>query len=93
MVKASWNGKILAESSTTEQLEGNHYFPQDSLKKEYVKPSNHTSFCPSKGTASYYTLQVDGKENPNAVWYYPTPKSGFERIGNHVAFWKGVNVE
>ena len=93
MVKATWNGKTIAESSETVQLEGNHYFPQSSICKEYFKPSSHTSVCGYKGTASYYTVVVDGKENSNAAWYYPNPKSGYEKIGNHVAFWKGVNSE
>ena len=72
-MKAIWNNKIIAQSDTTVILEGNHYFPKDSLHMEYFKPSEHQTKCPWKGTASYYTLHVEGKENENAAWYYTEP--------------------
>ncbi|MEQ8625679.1 MAG: DUF427 domain-containing protein [Vicingaceae bacterium] len=92
-MKAIWNDKIIAESNTTELIEGNHYFPIDSVKKEYLKDSETTSVCPWKGTASYYTLEVDGKTNEDAAWYYPEPKEAAKQIKNHIAFWKQVSVE
>ena len=92
MVTATWNGKVLAESTQTEMIDGNHYFPPDSIKKEYFKPSSHTSTCSYKGVASYQTISVDGKDNENACWYYPTPKKGVENIAGYYAFWKGVQV-
>jgi len=93
MPKAIWNNAVIAESDQTEMVEGNHYFPPDSLRKEYFRDSKTHSVCPWKGTASYYTLQVDGKENPDAAWYYPDPKAAASRIAGRVAFWKGVKVE
>ena len=92
-MKAIWNDKIIAESNTTEVVEGNHYFPINSVKKEYLKESETTSVCPWKGTASYYTLEVDGKTNKDAAWYYPEPKEAAKQIKNHIAFWKQVSVE
>lgn len=92
-MKAIWNDKIIAESDNTEVVEGNHYFPMDSVKKEYLKESDTTSVCPWKGTASYYTLEVAGKTNKDAAWYYPEPKEAAKQIKNHVAFWKEVTVE
>jgi uncharacterized protein (DUF427 family) len=92
-MKATWNGKILAESDDTVVVEGNHYFPEASLKKEYTTFSNHRSMCPWKGEAHYYSLMVDGNLNPNAVWYYPEPKEAAKEIKDRVAFWKGVQVE
>jgi uncharacterized protein (DUF427 family) len=91
-MKAVWNDKVIAESTDTVVVEGNHYFPPESLKKEYVQSSSHTSVCPWKGLASYYTLNVDGKTNTDAAWYYPEPKSAAQQIKGRVAFWKGVNV-
>ncbi len=91
-MKALWNGKTLAESADTVVVEGNHYFPADAIKKAYFKPSATHTLCPWKGTASYYTLAVDGKENPDAAWYYPEPKDAAKEIKGHVAFWKGVEV-
>lgn len=91
-MKATWNGTTIAESDHTEVVEGNHYFPADSVKREFFKPSETHSVCPWKGTASYYTLEVDGKTNPDAAWYYPEPKDAAKEITNHVAFWKGVTV-
>jgi len=91
-MKATWNGAILAESDQTEVVEGNHYFPAESVKREFFKPSDKHTVCPWKGTASYYTLEVDGQTNPDAAWYYPEPKDAAKEITNHVAFWKGVTV-
>jgi uncharacterized protein (DUF427 family) len=92
MAKAVWNGKTLAESDKIEKVEGNLYFPADSIDSTLFKPSATTSVCPWKGTASYYTLVVDGKENADAAWYYPEPKDAAKQIMGHVAFWKGVEV-
>ncbi len=91
-MKAMWNGAVIAESSTTEVVEGNHYFPAAAINREYFTPSSTHSTCPWKGEASYYTLQVDGKTNADAAWYYPAPKSAAKNIADHVAFWKGVEV-
>lgn len=93
MAKATWNGVVLAESDQTEIVEGNHYFPSESIKKEYLKSSDHHSVCPWKGTASYYSLEVNGEVNENAAWYYPDPSDAAKQIKDHVAFWKGVTVE
>ena len=92
-MKATWNGKVIAESDDTKVVEGNHYFPAESVNKEYVKASSKNTTCPWKGEASYYSLVVDGKENTDAAWYYPAPKSAAAEIKDHVAFWKGVEVE
>ena len=92
-MKATWNGTVLAESNATVVVEGNHYFPIDSIRAELFKPSATHTVCGWKGTASYYTLEVDGKQNPDAAWYYPTPKDAAKEIAGHVAFWKGVKVE
>lgn len=92
MAKAIWNGKVVAESEKFEEVEGNIYFPPEALKREYFSDSDHTSICPWKGTASYYSLTVDGKSNPNAAWIYRDPKSAAANIKDHVAFWKGVEV-
>ena len=93
MSKAVWNGTVIAESDRTEQVEGNHYFPPESIRTEYFKPSDTTSACPWKGTAHYYTVEVDGETNADAAWFYPTPKEKAGHIKDHVAFWKGVEVE
>lgn len=92
MATATWNGTTIAHSDDTVVVEGNHYFPPDSVRAEYLKPSQNSSICPWKGTASYYTLVVDGVENPDAAWYYPQPKSAAENIRGRLAFWKGVQV-
>ncbi|MFZ4518923.1 MAG: DUF427 domain-containing protein [Microthrixaceae bacterium] len=92
-MRAIWNDTVIAESDDTVVVEGNHYFPAESLQREYVTGSDTTSVCPWKGTASYYTLVVGGKENPDAVWYYPSPKEAAAEITGRVAFWKGVRVE
>ncbi len=93
MAKATWNGVVLAESNNTEVVEGNQYFPPDSVKREYFKESDTHSTCPWKGYASYYSIEVNGKENKDAAWYYPAPKDAAKQIKDHVAFWKGVEVE
>ena len=92
MAKAVWNGQTLAESETFETVEGNVYFPDDSVKREFFKASSTTSSCPWKGQARYYTLLVDGQENPDAAWYYPDPKPAARNVKHHVAFWRGVEV-
>ncbi len=91
-MKAIWNDAVIAESSTTVQVDGNHYFPMDSLNKELVKESATTSVCGWKGTANYFSLVVQGEENTDAVWYYQDPLDAAKEIKNHVAFWKGVQV-
>jgi uncharacterized protein (DUF427 family) len=93
MPKAIWNGTVIAESDTYETVEGNVYFPPASVKREFLKPSATHTVCPWKGTASYYTLAVDGQENTDAAWYYPEPKPEAANIKDHVAFWRGVTVE
>jgi uncharacterized protein (DUF427 family) len=93
MVKASWGGKVIAESNACVAVEGNQYFPASAVGKEFLKPSNHTSECPWKGTAHYYHVEVDGMRNDNAAWYYPQPKVGAEQVKDRIAFWKGVRVE
>ena len=93
MPKAIWNGQVVAESDRTEVVEGNHYFPADTIKQEFFKASSTHTSCPWKGQASYYTLAVDGKENPDAAWYYPETKERANNIKGYVAFWKGVKVE
>lgn len=91
-MKAIWNDTVIAESNDTVLVEGNHYFPDSSLKKEHITFSNHHTVCPWKGTASYYSLLVKGELNPDAAWYYPEPKPEANNIRGHVAFWKGVKV-
>ena len=91
-MKAVWNGHVAAETDDIVTVEGNAYFPASALDKSLVKDSAHTSVCPWKGTAHYYSLQIDGKENKDAVWYYPTPKPAAAEIKDRVAFWKGVQV-
>ncbi len=92
-MKAIWNGQVIAESEHTVVVEGNQYFPLSSVKEEYLTPSDTHSVCPWKGTASYYSLSVDGKSNPDAAWYYPQPKDAAKEITDHLAFWKGVEVK
>ena len=91
-MKATWNNTVIAESQDTVLVEGNHYFPESSLNREFVTFSNHKTVCPWKGQASYYSLLVNGELNPDAVWYYPTPKAGAEQVQGRVGFWKGVIV-
>lgn len=93
MAKAVWKGTVLAESNKTQTVEGNYYFPPDSVHTEYLKPSSTHTECPWKGTASYYNLEVAGDRNPDAAWYYPAPFPAAAQIKDYVAFWKGVRVE
>jgi uncharacterized protein (DUF427 family) len=93
MAKAIWEGTVLAESNKTIEIEDNQYFPPDSIKREYFRPSETHTICPWKGTASYYHLDVSGKSNPDAAWFYPEPKSEAKKIKGYVAFWRGVKVE
>jgi uncharacterized protein (DUF427 family) len=92
-MKAIWNNTILAESNDTVVLEGNHYFPSDSIKTEYFQASTTHTTCPWKGEASYYSLVVNGQVNQDAAWYYPDPKPAAVEIKNRVAFWRGVKVQ
>ena len=91
-MKATWNGVTLAESPTTVVLEGNHYFPESSLNRDFITFSNHHTMCHWKGQASYYSLLVNGDMNADAVWFYPDPKPEADEIKGHVAFWKGVQI-
>jgi uncharacterized protein (DUF427 family) len=93
MAKATWGGRVIADSKATVEVEGNQYFPLSAVKREFLKPSSHTSVCPWKGTAHYYHVEVDGMKNDNAAWYYPEPKAAAAEIKDHVAFWKGIRVE
>lgn len=93
MAKAIWQGATLAESSQTEKVEGNHYFPAVSIRCEYFRQSDHKTTCPWKGTAHYYHVVVADQVNENAAWYYPEPKSAAANIKGHIAFWKGIKVE
>ncbi len=90
---ATWNNQTIAESKDTIVVENNHYFPIGSVKSEFLKESNTHSVCPWKGTASYYSLEVDGKNNKDAAWYYPHAKDAAKNIEGYVAFWKGVEVK
>ncbi len=93
MAKATWNGVTLAESDNCEIVEGNYYFPSDSINQEYFQPSETKTSCPWKGMASYYNVVVNGQENPGAAWYYPEAKEKAKNIEGYVAFWKGIKVE
>ncbi|NJN85409.1 MAG: DUF427 domain-containing protein [Leptolyngbyaceae cyanobacterium SL_7_1] len=93
MPRAIWKGAVLAESNNCVVVEGNQYFPPDSIKAEYFKPSDTHTTCPWKGVASYYDIEVNGEVNKDSAWYYPTPKDAAKNIENHVAFWRGVLVE
>jgi len=92
-MKAIWNGKVLAESNATVIVEGNHYFPPESIHQEYFQPSDKHTTCPWKGVASYYNVVVDGQVNKDAAWYYPDPKPAAQQIKGRVAFWRGVEVK
>jgi uncharacterized protein (DUF427 family) len=92
-MRAVWNGQVLAESDDTVVVEGNHYFPAESLRREFFASSDTHTVCPWKGLASYYTVTVDGKANPDAAWFYPQPKTEAEHVRERVAFWHGVTVE
>ena len=91
-MKAIWQGTTIAESDDTVVVEGNHYFPRSSLNDAFIEESEHTSVCGWKGTANYYSLNVNGNLNPNAVWYYASPKPAAKEIEGRVAFWRGVEV-
>ena len=91
-MQAIWNGEVIAESDDIINVEGNAYFPPEAIKKEFFKPSESHTLCPWKGTASYYTLEVNGEENKDAAWYYPETKELAKVIENRVAFWNGVEV-
>lgn len=91
-MKAIWKGQTIAESNDTVVIEGNHYFPANSLNKQFFKESNTSSVCPWKGTASYYTVDINGEQNVDAAWYYPKTSELARSIEGHVAFWKGVEV-
>ena len=93
MARALWQGQVIAESDSYESVEGNVYFPSDSVNRALLAPSETTTVCGWKGTAHYYTVEVDGERNADAAWYYPDPKPAAENIRDHVAFWRGVTVE
>ena len=92
-MKATWRGTTIAESDDTIVVEGNHYFPADSIRREYFRESEQRSYCPWKGDASYYDIAVDGAVNEGAAWYYPNPKEAAANIKGRIAFWKGVVVD
>ncbi len=92
-MKATWNGKIVAESDKTVVVEGNHYFPPDSIHEKYFKQSDRHTVCPWKGRASYYDVVVDGKVSDGGAWYYPAPLPAVDKIRGYIAFWRGVNVQ
>jgi uncharacterized protein (DUF427 family) len=91
-MKAIWNKAVIAESEDTIIVENNHYFPSDTVKKEFLKTSDTHTTCPWKGEASYIGIEVEGKLNKDAAWYYPDPKEAAKEIKGYVAFWKGVEV-
>jgi uncharacterized protein (DUF427 family) len=91
-MKALWKGQVIAESDRTVVVEGNHYFPKEAVKAEFLQDSPTHTTCPWKGVASYYSLQVDGEINRDAAWYYPRTKDAAKHIEGYVAFWKGVKV-
>jgi uncharacterized protein (DUF427 family) len=91
--RAVWNGQVLAESDRTVKLEGNHYFPPQSLRREFFNSSSTRTTCPWKGVARYYTVTVDGQKNRDAAWYYPDPSPAARQIRGYIAFWNGVRVE
>jgi uncharacterized protein (DUF427 family) len=93
MAKAIWEDTVLAESDQIVEVEGNQYFPPAAIKTEHFKPSATHTVCPWKGTASYYDVEVEGKRNHDAAWFYPEPKAAAKQITGYVAFWKGVRVE
>ena len=92
-MKAIWNGQVLAESSETINIEGNEYFPEESIKKLFFDKNDHHTLCPWKGIASYYDIVVGGETNANAAWFYSDPKSAANNIKNYIAFWRGVEVK
>jgi uncharacterized protein (DUF427 family) len=92
-MKAIWKDEVIAESNETKVVEGNHYFPIEAVKKEFLESSSNQTHCPWKGQASYYSIKVNGETNKDGAWYYPYPKDAAKEIKGHVAFWKGVKVE
>jgi uncharacterized protein (DUF427 family) len=92
VIQATWKGAVIAESDRTIMVEGNHYFPAESVRRDHLRPSSAHTACPWKGTASYYDLVVDGEVNREAAWYYPSPTPAAQRIAGYVAFWHGVRV-
>lgn len=92
-MRAIWNGAVIAESDDTVVVEGNHYFPPEAVDRRYLRPSETHTVCGWKGTASYYTLEVDGRTNPDAAWSYPETKPEAAHVEGRIAFWKGVVVE
>jgi len=93
MPKAIWNGAVVAESDRCEIVEGNHYFPPQTVKREYLGESSTHTECHWKGTCSYYDVVVDGKANRDAAWYYPDTQPAADNIKGYIAFWKGVKIE
>ena len=93
MAKAFWNGKLLAESDRVERVEGNIYFPPEAVKREHFRESKTHTVCPWKGQASYFHIEVDGKVNVDAAWYYPNPKDKAMHLKDYVAFWRGVEIQ
>ena len=93
MARATWSGRVIAESASCETVEGNHYFPPEAVKRELLKDSATHTTCGWKGIASYYDVVVDGQTNKDAAWYYPDPKPAAANIAGYVAFWRGVKVE
>lgn len=93
MIRAIWNGETIAESNETIYIEGNHYFPPNSINKEFISFSETHTSCYSKGKASYYNINVDGQMNSDSAWYYPNPNEKANHIKNYVAFWKGISIE
>ncbi|MCC6615418.1 MAG: DUF427 domain-containing protein [Anaerolineae bacterium] len=93
MAKAIWKGVIIAESDETVLVEGNHYFPRQTVKSEYLRSSGTHTVCPWKGQASYYSIEIDGQMKRDAAWFYPEPKPAAREIKDHIAFWRGVKVE
>jgi uncharacterized protein (DUF427 family) len=93
MARATWNGRVIAESNDVEESEGNVYFPESSLKREYFRSSSTTSTDPQKGQARYLSVVIDGQDNQDAAWYYPDPKPAARKLKGFVGFWRGVEVE
>ena len=93
MARATWNGTLLVESDDTVVVERNHYFPVEAVAASVLQPSDKHTWCPWKGTASYFDVVVDGKVNDGAAWYYPEPKEAAKEIAGRVAFWRGISVE
>jgi uncharacterized protein (DUF427 family) len=91
-MKAIWNGTVIAEGDDTVMVEGNHYFPADSVKQKYLKGSDNHTMCPWKGQASYYHVEIEGRRNADAAWYYPDAKDAAKQIEGRVAFWKSIEV-